>query len=158
MQNGVATQIRNTALGYLARREYSLMELRNKLLAKKNWPMEQINLVLEQLTEDNLLSDRRYAEMYIRSRSSKGFGPDRIALELQQKGINSGLVQEILEQSEVDWLQVIRAVWQKKFRLKSETAGQLSYQDRAKQSQFLRYRGFDQEQIVSLFDRETVDM
>ena len=45
----------------------------------------EIEHVIERCLQENWLNDARFAESYIRSRSSGGYGPLRIALELQQR-------------------------------------------------------------------------
>ena len=87
-------QIELDAIRYLSRREYSFQELVTKLLNKKHDPA-QINHVLNKLAQSNYLSDERYAESFIRSKSLKGYGPVKISYELKAKGV----AQEIIDQT-----------------------------------------------------------
>ncbi|OAD20721.1 Regulatory protein RecX, partial [Candidatus Thiomargarita nelsonii] len=66
-------QARNSAIGYLSIREHASDELRHKLL-KKGFAASVIDKVVIQLQTDNLLSDERFVESYVRIRINKGFG------------------------------------------------------------------------------------
>ena len=68
---------------FLARREHSVHELRQKLLKKFSDATESVvNVVLDQLEKDNLQSDTRFAESYSRYRKIK-------ALDAYTSGANS---------------------------------------------------------------------
>lgn len=132
------TQARYCAMEYLARREHASLELSNKL-AKKGFEADVIESVLAQLQADNLLSDERFVEAYIRHRSNKGFGPLHIRQELQKRGINGDMI-NVDDQS---WVAYACKAREKRFgkvvpKLKS---------DQAKQFRFLQYRGFTIYQI-----------
>lgn len=71
------------AMNLLARREHSVTELKNKLL-KANFDIDDIYEVIARLTETGLQSDERFAENYLRYRSQRGFGFQRIRLELKR--------------------------------------------------------------------------
>ena len=87
----------------LARREHSRVELQEKL-TKKGFPREQIECALEQLVANNLQSDQRFLEDFIRSRVLKGNGPLRISQELRQRGIEDGL--SYIDEQSIDWQEV----------------------------------------------------
>ncbi len=135
-------EIRQHAITLLARREHGRFELQRKLAAK-GYDAEAIFLVLDSLEGERLQSDARYCESYIRSRVRKGYGPNRIRMELQEKRLDSTLINEYIYLDEWDWHQLAIEVRRKRF-------GELSGGDikaRAKQLRFLQYRGFDSEQI-----------
>ena len=73
------------AIDLLSRREHSQLELRKKLVAK-GFADDEVDELLLRLHEENLQSDERYAESYVRQRVDKGYGPIRIRQELRQKG------------------------------------------------------------------------
>ena len=81
-RSGVAAPavIRAKALDLLARREHSRLELRQKLV-QRGFPSDRIEPVLDQLVEERLLDENRYAELYACARADKGYGPLRIARE-----------------------------------------------------------------------------
>lgn len=135
-------EIHQAAIRMLARREHSCFELKQKLL-QRNFSRELIEQVLEKLLMQGLLSDERYTECYIRSRTSKGCGPTRIAMELREHGISKDLIAQHLRNSETDWQEKLKKIYHKKFG-PTPAASQL---ERAKQIRYLQYKGFNLAQI-----------
>jgi len=133
---------RLSAMNYLARREHSVRELHQKLKSKQ-FPGEVIDKVIADLGAEGLQSDSRYTENYIRMRSGKGYGPQRIRIELGERGISSELIDNSLESSGIDWYDHAMAVRQKKFGTEIKT----DWKEISKQSRFLQYRGFTSDQI-----------
>jgi regulatory protein len=89
------------------------------------------------------VSDTRFAESLVRVRRSRGYGPVRIQKELEQKGIEGGAIDAVLDARSREWTQEIERVRRKKFG-----AGlPRSYAERARQAKFLQYRGFTFDQI-----------
>lgn len=144
----MSNDIRQTILYWLARRDYSQQEITRKLLAKKFSP-EGIQPVIDQLIQEGLIKDSRFAESYCHSRRNKGFGPLRISLELQARGIPSEAIAEVLEMADNAWFDQARQVWRKRFKGKSAK----DYTELAKQMRFLQQRGFTKEQIDSVLGR-----
>lgn len=140
--------LRFRAMDLLARREHSAHELETKLATKFPEFEEHIVQVLSELQRDNLQSDRRFAEAFIASRIRKGQGPYRISQELQQRGVTSGDTREALASCGQDWFQLAAEVVQRKY---GGTPCN-SFQEQARRSRFLQYRGFSGEQIRSCFD------
>jgi regulatory protein len=134
----------NIAVRLLSRREYTRKEIRQKL-DQRGFTGGLIDKLLEQLISNGYQSDERFAEHYTRFRASKGYGPKRIRLELQEKGVDGGLIDVGLQQSGVDWLARVAEVRSKKF--KGQAAD--SWEEKSRQTRFLDYRGFTQEQIAS---------
>jgi len=126
----------------LARREHSVFELTRKL-QQKDFSSELIDEVIERLVADNLLSDERFAEAYLRMRSARGFGLQRIRLEMKERGVTSELVSAAIEQSDIDWFALASDVRERKFGEHYPDEFAL----RAKQMKFLQYRGFSHAQI-----------
>ncbi|MDQ2994665.1 MAG: recombination regulator RecX [Pseudomonadota bacterium] len=124
----------------LARREHGVDELALKLRQKGFEPAD-ITVALKELVAENLLSDERFAFEYTRSRHRRGFGPRRISLELQERGIAAELIRTTLaEYRPADWQKAARAVWQKKFGCIPT-----DFKVLANQKRFLVYRGFGEE-------------
>ena len=136
-------QARYSAMNYLARREHSNLELKNKLI-RKGFLVDVVDEVLSKLQIDKLLSDARFAESYIRSRIDKGFGPIRIQQELQQRGITGELVTELINSN--DWLTNILQAYKKRFGSTSPK----NKPELARQIRFLQARGFTSEQIKTV--------
>ena len=84
------------ALKLLKKRDYTVSELCKKL--EGNFHTIPVGLI-DQLTEKNFLSDRRFAENYVRKRIDRG--PRVLREELLARGVRKDLVDEILEQE--DW-------------------------------------------------------
>ena len=80
-------------------------------------------------------------------RVNRGYGPRRIAQELKQKGIAGELVEEFIDEGDPRWLEQMSRVREGKFGDKAPE----DYQEQARQSRFLQYRGFSSEQIHRLF-------
>jgi regulatory protein len=116
--------------------------LQRKLEAKGHEAGE-VSSLIDTLAAQSLQSDARYAEVYIRSRASRGYGPRRIALELKQRGLPAEVAEAALAESECDWFALARRADRKKF---GESPGRSSLEF-ARRRQHLEYRGFAAEQI-----------
>ena len=103
---------RSTALHHLARREHSAYELTRKLSRKFSLTIS-ISIV-EELSEGGQLSDRRFAEILVRSRFNRGFGPIYIEKELRSKGIKAELVKECISAFDGEWQARAKEVLEKK--------------------------------------------
>jgi regulatory protein len=137
-------KIRVSALNLLARREHSLKELKTKLQKRySDSCCGLIDDILDVLKEDNLQSNCRFAESYLRSRVNKGQGQYRIESELQQRGVAESDIYWAFQQEPVDWLRLARNVAHKRF---GETPP-LDLKERAQRCRFLQYRGFSNDQI-----------
>ena len=137
------------AIDLLSRREHSRVELESKL-ANKGFPEEQIAQAMVQLLENDLQSDQRYLEDFVRSRLLKGSGPLKIAHELRQRGIAEGELHSYLESQHIDWLEVATATYQKKYRQEEE----IEPRERAKRVRFMQSKGFPSDIIFQLFDKK----
>ena len=126
----------------LSRREHSVVELRAKLVLREFDP-DAIEVAINALVHDGLLSDDRFAAAFVASRVRKGQGPIRIRGELKQRGVADELIARHLEQLDVDWVQLARSVRDRKYGVTQST----EYREQARQSRFLQHRGFSGEQI-----------
>lgn len=141
------SKARASALGSLAMREHSSLELQNKLL-QKNHPEAVVFALIEELQHAGLLSDERFAECYWRMRSGKGYGPVRITQELKQKGVSDRLIQSALLEADVDFDTLISSVYEKKYRGQPWT----DYKEKAKRQNFLYRRGFGHDLIRQVIE------
>ena len=141
-----AKTIRIKAMDLLARREHSVKELLRKLCERYE-ETELIADVVRQLSEDNLVSDSRFAEMYIRSRIGRQFGPVKIKNDLRERGISEDKIRFALNEANQNWLQLIQELSDKKYgkTLPSEA------KETAKRMRFFQSRGFDTDCIRSVF-------
>jgi len=150
VNNKENTVLRKKAIDYLSRREHSRWELKQKLIAKNfsdfsNADDADIEKILDQLIQDNLQSDVRFAESYVRYRKQAGFGPNRIKLELRERGVASVLIDDVLDVHASEWQTQMKNVWQKKFLNPSKNQA-----EKAAQFRFLLYRGYTSEAIKAL--------
>ena len=136
------TSIFDQALSLLSHREHSKQELVTKLKTKGH-EEEEISATIERLEEMNYLNDERFAEIFVRSRLSKPLGAGRIQQELIQKGINSELAKTAILEANVDWFELAKQLKERRFGEEAST----DFKEKAKQSRYLQYRGFDFEQI-----------
>jgi regulatory protein len=130
------------AVRLLSRREHTREELRRKLVDKGYAP-EFVDPVIEKLAGKRLVSDDRYISSFVHAHTRRGQGPARIRAELRQRGIDATRVEEEFERAAVDWVALALQVRRRKFG----AAPPKSLMERAKQSRFLQYRGFEADQI-----------
>ncbi len=128
---------KSVAVRLLSRREHSAFEIRDKLL-KRDFDSEEIDQVIIELQQGGWLSDERFAEAYIRMRQLKGFGPVRIAMELNERGVKEHIVDDYLHADDDSWRQTLEQQYRKKYKDKPIE----DYNDKAKRIRFLQYRGF----------------
>jgi regulatory protein len=139
-------KVRQVALGLLARREHSVLELHHKL-SRRGFPSLLVEAVLAQLVAEDLLNETRYAEVYALSRADKGYGPLRIQRELQERGVSDVIVSAILAGLDEDWMPKLIQLHRKRF----DAVRPREMAEEARQMRFLRQRGFTLEQIKTLF-------
>ena len=135
--------IQKCALGLLARREHSAQELINKLQLKA-FELDDIYPVINALTEADYQSDARYAEMITRVRFEKGYGPNYIRSYLQERGVDSTIIELNLRAYEAQWFDKLRDVYRRKYH---QDAISTQY---AKVLRFLISRGYDLSDIRRL--------
>ncbi len=129
--------VRRQAMDLLSRREHLAAELQTKLF-RRFADSELVAWVVDQLAEENLQSDSRFCESYVRQRGNKGYGPQRIRQELQQKGAPAEEITLAFESSESDWFELARATRLKKFGPEVPA----DFKEKSRQMRFLHYRGF----------------
>lgn len=135
-------KVRRAAFNSLARRDHSIQELTSKLKAKGH-AVEHIQTIVAELLHNNLLNEARFAESYTYSRSRKGYGPKRIAIELQSRGLSQDIIANTLETYATKWPELAQKTWQKHFKGKYPA----DLKERFKQIRFLQMRGFTSDHI-----------
>ena len=131
-----------TAVRLLSRRDHSVFELERKLRLRE-FPQDEIDNALEDLVKRDYLSDERFSEAYIHIRQKKGFGPLRIGVELNERGVDERVYQNYLRPSSADWMDALERTYQTKYR----GSPIKDFKDKAKRIRFLQYRGFTLENI-----------
>lgn len=128
---------KSVAVRLLSRREHSVFEMRDKLL-RRDFDEVEVTRAIDELQQGGWLSDERFAEAYIRMRQQKGFGPIRIAMELNERGVSDIIIEQNLDTSDDSWLATLHQQYQKKYKGRSID----DYNEKAKRMRFLQYRGF----------------
>lgn len=102
------------ALYLLEYRDYSKKELFDKL--KKTNPEEYAQMAIEYLEELKLIDDERFAKKYVHDlvHFKKYFG-QRLKYELQRKGIDPIIIEEVLDALDVDPTNQITQIIYKKY-------------------------------------------
>lgn len=140
-------EIREAALRLLARREHSRLELSRKL-KQRGWADCDVELVIDELADENLQSEERFAESFVRQRVARAYGPMRIRAELSERGLDRAEITRALESESPDWF-AIAADWYEK-RYGPEPPADLK--EKSRRQQALARRGFAHEHIRELFD------
>ena len=143
-------ELRAFAYRLLGRREYSVFELGQRI--RQKWSgvegvEELAEELLEALQEENLLSDERFVESFVRSRVSRHQGPLKIKAALQSKGVSDGLVSMELESRSSEWTD-LAAEW-----LERNHSGPIDFDTRRKLYRRLANRGFTHSQAMDAIDR-----
>jgi regulatory protein len=71
----------------LAKRDYSVLEVRKRLSAE-GFPEDVERRTVQHFMDAGLLSNQRFADAFIRSKMSAGLGMKRIAYELTKRGVD----------------------------------------------------------------------
>ena len=143
--------LRQRGLDYLAKREYSVAELAQKLntVARQyELDADEIPEILADFKKRNWVSDTRFTEQILHARKSK-FGSARIAHELREKGVSDELISEAVQDVKENELENAKAVWRKKY-----DAPPSSREEWAKQARFLQSRGFGFEIIKKVINEQ----
>ncbi|MGD8911834.1 MAG: regulatory protein RecX [Candidatus Thiodiazotropha sp.] len=118
-------------------------------LHSRGFEEQEIDAILQRLSESGLQSDDRYTENFITSRVERGNGPVRIRAELCEHGIDEARIERYLEGYAELWPSLLQRAHDAKFGTEPCTDRKLL----AKKARFLQYRGFPGELIRQfLFD------
>jgi regulatory protein len=144
------SKIRAFAQGLLSRREYAVLELRARLF--KKWPDsdetgQAIDDVISDLRREDLLSDQRFAESFIRFRCQRFQGPFKIHADLRKRMVPQDIIDSCLGRVEDGW-DKLAADW-----LAKQTYEALDYAEKGKYYRRLTSRGFNHQQAMNALDR-----
>ena len=143
--------LRRAALDYLARREYSFYELKQKLYSK--FPTFEVEIILDvvrALRAENLQSDERFVESYSRYRKSRGFGYKHIRRSLCEKKVDHHIIDQHLVADNPEWVQIALKVVEKKSS--GRKYDNMDIFERSKIKRFMEGRGFMPRQIKKAID------
>tara|TARA_B100000586_G_scaffold138162_1_gene100058 strand:- start:933 stop:1394 length:462 start_codon:yes stop_codon:yes gene_type:complete len=142
--------IRKKIMDFLSRREHSKKEIYKKMLDKVN-SLEILEEEIKKLEKDGILDDERFAEQYLYSLVKRGLGPLRINKYLQEKGVDSHLINTLLK--DLDWQDLAKEVLLKKSKYQIPP----KEEDVIKLKRFLNYRGFEYYDIERAFNNLKID-
>jgi regulatory protein len=131
---------------FLARREHSREELKRKLVPKLE-EGDDLEAVLDELAAKGWLSDARYAEQAIRSKSRR-YGPVKLAHVLRSKGVDDEAIAAGFRAAGHEGDSDVEAVWKSRFR-----GPPTDNRERARQVRFLQGRGFALDDILKFLKR-----
>jgi regulatory protein len=150
LRQPIEKTLRQRALEYLSKREYSAAELAQKLKGYADEADDVAALIADFKTR-GWLSDARYAEQMVHARQAK-FGTARVAHELREKGVDDALISEAIAGLQDNEVERASEVWRKKFK-----AAPTTREEWAKQARFLQSRGFTFDVIKQILNRHAED-
>lgn len=102
-----------------------------------------IDAVIQYCYEHHWLNDAKFTASFIRTYANKGYGPKRIQLELQKRGLSKALITSSFIECEIDWAELTHQALIKHFKPPI-------FPDRKSKSKainYLMYKGFHFEDI-----------
>ena len=139
-------EMRAFAYRLLGRREYSIFELRQRI--QRKWPESgDVGELVDALVEENLVSDERFTEAFIRFRAQRFQGPLKIRADLRGKGVSDHLIERELSRAKSDWSE-LAAQW-----LRRQVDGELEFDQKTKYYRRLTSRGFTHSQAMDALNR-----
>jgi regulatory protein len=142
--------LRDTALRLLGRREYSAFEMRRKLVAR-GYGTPAVDGMLASLREEQLQSDERFAESFVRMRIERGQGPIRVRAELRERGVGDPVIDAVTTHTSEFWIVCARRVLSRRFGRGSSAISPISKMTRDewhRRARFLAQRGFPSDVIA----------
>ncbi len=142
-------QALNKALVILKYNDRTCLEVRERLL-KNGFMDDTVTRVIDYLSEQHFLDDRRYAEYYVTCYSSKR-SVSRIRKELEVKGIENYIIEEALEEAD-DSEALKKALKKQLLRRNISDISEADYIVKRKISEALYRQGFQADKIRSLIN------
>ena len=146
---------RRAAMDYLARREHSFYELTQKL--NKKFPDSDSSLLIEALDvlkAENLQSDDRFTESYVRYRKSRGFAYLHIRADLADRRVSEMTIGKYLIKSDEHWQISAGQLAAKKLRSQEKLS--FGSKEHRKLSAFLISRGFSSAEVRKALEKHLV--
>jgi len=140
------SELRDITVRYLTRREHGIEELTQKQV-QRGADTSLAETVVAGLAEENLVSDERFTEMFVRTRMQQLNGPIKIRAELRGLGVSDRLIAQAMPEDRESWFG-IALKWAGK-----RCHGPLDYAGRAKIYRGLVNRGFTHDQANTALDR-----
>ena len=148
---GSLSRAREYAFKLLEYRERSEQEIKERM-ARNNYGERSNKSTITFLKNHNLVNDRRFARMWTESCLRRNYGRWKVQTDLDKKGIDEGIVKEVLTESysKVDEFQIALALIQKKWPFLKEDKNALLRHI----SDFLKRRGFPFEVIAEVMRQQ----
>ena len=141
--------MRAFAYRLLGRREYSIFELDRRI--RQKWPdAGGIGELVETLAEEDLVSDERYTEAFVRFRLQRFQGPLKINSALRTKGVSDALISREIKAHSEEWTD-LAAQW-----LERQNPGSIDFEQKKKYYRRLVSRGFTHDQSMDALNRSSV--
>jgi regulatory protein len=139
-------EIRIFATRLLGTREYAIAELKARI--ERKWPGAQgIQTVVEEMVQENLVSDSRFAEAFVRSRRNKLQGPLKIRSAIRTRGVDDATLAQAMDLPESSWIELAEQ-W-----LNRQGCVIATIQDRSRYYRRLQNRGFTHSQAMTALGR-----
>lgn len=135
------------AVGLLARREHSKVELVKKLV-EREVPQEEAEAAVARLEEMGLQSDERFLESKVRQRVNDGHGPNRAQFDLARHGLAEHKVAEEIDAKASKWWRAAYDLVERRFG-----PGKLDLKAQQKAMGLLLRRGFTHDQAQGVLRR-----
>ncbi len=133
-------------MDFLARREHSFFELKQKLLIKyPELVINDLEEALSQLQQEKLQSDERFSESFIRYRKSRGFGYRHIRADLSSRRVHPDIISNHLYIDDDDWTEIAQRLIDKK--LGDSKQLEFGGKQHRKLLRFFESRGFSSNEI-----------
>lgn len=132
------------ALSLVAKREYNSHTLSTKL-TQVGASRDHIDEIVHGFLEKRWIDEARYCELFIRAQLNKGHGLMRVKQDAQQKGIPADVLNKELGTLEIDWFQLAREAYNRRFLNKPIA----DIKDKQKRVRYLQYRGFSMEETLA---------
>ena len=140
--NSVLTKHKNYLVQLLSRREYSRLELSQKL-KKRGLNETEIQQLFDYLDIYQYQSDQRVADMIINKHLLKLQGRNKILQSAYQKGLSEDLIDEILDHKAINWQKIASQCYQKKYTSMAINDDEISWPEKQKRLKYLVSQGFE---------------
>ena len=133
--------LRRAAMDCLARREHSFFELKQKLQLKfPEKSPDEVHQELVRLREENLQSDKRFVESFVRYRKSRGYGYIAIRENLRGRYVAEDLINSCLFDDDEEWKDILCALVER--RMPRDGRLRFGSKEHQRLVRFLQNRGF----------------
>jgi regulatory protein len=143
-KNVDAKKVRGYIYRDLAKREWARKMLVQKIIGKCGKEhMDLIEEVMQEFVDEDLQSDERFSECYIRDcRDNRGYGPIKTKMKLMEKGVSASVFETYLASCHEIWQVRCAQVQMRKYGQAPSDRNEY-----ASQMRFLTQRGFTNEHI-----------